>query len=129
MKILLVDDYRPFGQSLKVMLTPEHDVTLVGTATDALAELERTPFDAAFVDLRLPDLSGTEVCARVREAGIPLPHGLILMTGGGTDAALRARLLQLDVKLIEKPFTEEQLYSLLPGGLSRAKELAGPQND
>lgn len=113
MKILIVDDYRPFAQSLKVMLSPLHDGRVVGTGAEAMAALSSEPFDAAFVDLKLPDMSGLEICREIAQRSIPLPAGVVIITGGGGDAALWSELAKLGVKVIEKPFTPDKLLALL----------------
>jgi DNA-binding NtrC family response regulator len=112
-KILIVDDYKPFAQSLKVMLKPAHDVHVVGSGAEAFAAFARESFDTAFVDLRLPDTNGLDVCRRIVEEGIHLPKGVVIITGGGANPTLWAELTRLGVKFIEKPFTPEQLFALI----------------
>lgn len=112
-KILLVDDYAPFAQSLKVMLDPPHEVTIASKGAEAISKLSEQPFDTAFVDLKLPDMSGVDVCRAIVDRGVHLPRGVVLITGGGADATLWAELTRLKVKFISKPFTADQLFALL----------------
>lgn len=116
MRILLVDDYRPFARSLKSLLSPPHEVELAASAAEALSLIHERPFDAAIVDLRLPDMSGADLCERLRSDAVDRRLGIVLMTGGAADAQLMSRLSSLRVPLVEKPFTTEHLLSVLSPG-------------
>jgi diguanylate cyclase (GGDEF)-like protein/PAS domain S-box-containing protein len=71
--------------------SPPVSVDAVGTLNDArelLINAER--FDAALVDLKLPDGSGLELVAEIRERDLPM--ALVMLTGSGDQSAAIAAL-------------------------------------
>ena len=56
-QVLMVDFLEKLG----------HAVVTAGSGPDALAALERQPFDAVLLDVAMPGMSGLEVAAQVRE--------------------------------------------------------------
>jgi len=61
-------------------------VTHVRTGNDALEAAGRTDFHAALIDHRLPDLSGVELCRRLRSLGFAGP--IILLSSVRQDAVI-----------------------------------------
>lgn len=71
--ILIVDDHPSFRAMARLALETEGFV-VIGTATDgesAVAETLRLGPDIVLLDVGLPDMTGFEVVARLREAGSP----------------------------------------------------------
>jgi DNA-binding NarL/FixJ family response regulator len=71
--ILIVDDHPSFRATARLVLETDGFV-VVGTATDgetAVAETLRLEPDVVLLDIGLPDISGFDVAARLREAGSP----------------------------------------------------------
>lgn len=69
--ILIVDDHPSFRAMAQVVLETDGFV-VVGTATDgesAVAETLRLEPDVVLLDIGLPDITGFEVAARLRDAG------------------------------------------------------------
>ena len=66
-QVLLVEDNPAELALLREILTEEgFQVVGCGSATEALEQFQRSAFGVAVVDLRLPDLSGTQLLARLR---------------------------------------------------------------
>ena len=64
-RILLVDDHEMVREGLKSMLQSEPDLEVVaetGLGREVPALLDRTKPDIVLLDVRLPDMSGVEVC-------------------------------------------------------------------
>jgi two-component system NarL family response regulator len=71
-RVLLVEDHRMVREALREVLTKVPDIEVVGEAGDAHdgLELARTSApDVIVLDIRLPDLNGIEVAARLRDSG------------------------------------------------------------
>ncbi len=87
-------------------------------AQEAIALARQTPYSAAVVDIRLPDLDGYETYRRLREVQPGLP--IILMTGFGYDPShsiVKARQEGLRTVLY-KPFRADRLQEAIEGALS-----------
>jgi len=64
-RILLVDDHRVMRQGVRMLLELQPDfevVTEAGTGAEALEVIDRTTLDIVLLDLKLTDMSGTQVC-------------------------------------------------------------------
>jgi CheY-like chemotaxis protein len=118
-RILVVDDDAGLREMIAAALSMRGaEVVAVGSPEAALAE--RGPFALAVLDLRLPDLSGDGLAARLRASGIA--QRVLLITGmeppahyapgGEPDAVLR------------KPFELEELFEQLAGLLPRSSQSA-----
>ena len=97
-------------------------------AHEAIALARQTPYSAALVDIRLPDLDGFETYKRLRDVqpGIPI----ILMTGFGWDPShsiVKARQEGLQTVLY-KPFRADRLMEAVEQAL-RPAVVAAPAAD
>jgi signal transduction histidine kinase len=71
---------------------PHFEVDVARSCADAFALLEQPPaYDAALIDLRMPDLSGLEFVREARQRRLQLP-AFIMITGRGDEAAAVASL-------------------------------------
>ena len=98
LRVLIVDDNRDLVEALSAVLesvvteTGVVSVTTAESGKEALVVAERDGFDVAIVDVQLPDTSGVELIAPLRERA-PASE-VILITGFATvDAAIGAGLL------------------------------------
>jgi DNA-binding NarL/FixJ family response regulator len=69
-KILIVDDHPLILEGIKALLADNDTITVVGTASnafDAIAFLKEKSIDIAFLDINLPDISGIELCKKIKE--------------------------------------------------------------
>ena len=82
--ILVVDDEEHLAIGIKFNLEAEgYVVTAVGNGVDAIEAATNTnqPVDLIVLDLMLPQMSGYEVCEKVRQQGLAMP---ILMLSART---------------------------------------------
>jgi DNA-binding NtrC family response regulator len=93
------------------------------TGKEALAARAAGPFDMAFVDLKLPDIEGFEVIARLRLEDPRLPcilvSGYLYPDDPAVQAAMHAGLI---VSFIGKPFQLDQIRNVLLPVLSIPRE-------
>jgi len=64
LRVVLADDERPARSLLRAMLATFDDVTVLGEArdgTEAVALIERTKPDLAFLDFQMPEVGGLDV--------------------------------------------------------------------
>ena len=80
-RVLLVDDQAMVRAGLRMVLSAETDVEVVGEATDgaeALRLVERHSPDVVLLDVRMPGMDGLEAARRMsRDAGGP---GILMLT-------------------------------------------------
>ena len=71
MRILLIEDERKVASFVARALREEsYAVDISDTGPDGLERALGTSYDAILLDIRLPGLSGIEVCSELREKGI-----------------------------------------------------------
>jgi DNA-binding NtrC family response regulator len=89
-RILVVDDEADIRESLETLLEMEgYSVDLAVDATDASSKLERAGYDLILLDLMMPDRSGMELLAEIRERQNHTP--VIMLTAyGSVEVAVHA---------------------------------------
>ncbi len=93
-RLLIVDDHEMVREGLKAMLMAESDFSIVGDAANAeqaFALIERLHPDVALLDVRLPGMSGVEVCRTVTEK---YPETAVIILTTFTDETLVAQCIQ-----------------------------------
>jgi DNA-binding NtrC family response regulator len=116
-RILVVDDEVGIRHLLaKVLVDEGYQVESVGSAMDALAQLEQGPCDLAIVDLMLPSINGLYLAEAIRalDPGTPV----ILITAYGTPSFELMASHPAIHHYVHKPFTIEHLLSLIHRSLS-----------
>ena len=113
-RLLIVDDEPQIGNTLRLLLHPDHEVVPVTSAREALRRIEtEAPFDVIFCDLMMPFVSGTDF---YRELEARAPHmldRLVFMTGGVLSTTVNAFLDSIPNTCIEKPFDLSALLALI----------------
>ena len=120
-KVLVVDDTKNIRTLLTTCLEIEgYQVESSKDGNQALKLLKTSPFDLIFLDIKLPEISGTEVLRKIREQGIDTP--VIIMTAFATvKNAVECTKLGA-VAYLQKPFTAEKIRSTLLGITSNNKD-------
>ncbi|MDY7080276.1 MAG: response regulator transcription factor [Chloroflexota bacterium] len=87
-RIVIVDDHEIVRRGISAILQSDPEVQVVGEAADgkeALRVVRETQPDVALVDVRLPEISGIELCYHIqREA----PQAQVLILTGYLDGSL-----------------------------------------
>jgi CheY-like chemotaxis protein len=118
-RVLLVDDQRQVTRMLRSSLElsgRSYEVLDVGSAEEALREMEQGPIDLVVTDLRLPEMTGLELIARIRQNHPRLRA--ILVTGQPTrQVEAQARALGV-VAFIPKPVSTTLFLNAVDRALS-----------
>ncbi len=87
-------------------------VTTAASGDDAWALLQAQPFDAAFIDVQMPGMSGLDLVQLIRT--MPLPHPLVVvMTASATAADRDAALAAGADDFLAKPATRTDILDAL----------------
>ncbi len=106
MRVLIVDDERPARDKLRRLLALEPGIAAIEEAADgvqALDMLAAQPFDAVFLDIQMPEVSGIEVAA-----SLPPPAPLLVFVTAYDAYAIQA----FDANAIDyllKPYDQPRL--------------------
>ena len=111
-KVLVVDDTKNIRTLLSMCLELEgYQVITAADGNQALALLQGEEFSLTFLDIKLPEMPGTEVLRKIRALGINTP--IIIMTAFATvKNAVECTKLGAVVYL-QKPFTAEKVRKVL----------------
>ncbi|MEW9624324.1 response regulator, partial [Rhodanobacter geophilus] len=130
LRLLLVEDDPIVAAVITGLLQQQgHQTCHVTNGLLALAELERSRYDAVLLDLDLPGVDGFQVARliRQRETGRRLPIVAVTARSGEKDEA-RARETGMD-GFLRKPLSGEELAAMLArvlrGAAERAEAAAG----
>jgi two-component system KDP operon response regulator KdpE len=94
-----------------------YEVTVAGTAREALATVERDRPDLIVLDLGLPDMDGLDVCRRVR-ARWDTP--IVVLSARGAERDKVAALDEGADDYVTKPFGPDELLARVRAALRRA---------
>src|SRR3712207_1742508 len=91
-----------------ILRTAGYEPLLAGTGQAGLDLLAAAPVDLVLLDLRLPDMHGYEICARIRESEAMAVPILMLTANEERQGAARGLRLGAD-DYLRKPFVPEEL--------------------
>ncbi len=116
-KILVVDDENDIAELIKDILEDEgYKVDIRNDGNGALEAVKENAYDLILLDIMMPDLSGTEVCASIRSiTSVPI----IFVTA---KTQLTSKLVGFEVgadDYITKPFINEELVARVKAHLRR----------
>jgi two-component system phosphate regulon response regulator PhoB len=126
-RILVVDDEPDLLELVRVNLRQAgYEVETAETGREALERLRRAPPDLVVLDLMLPDVSGTELCRRMR-ADADLADLPIIMLTAKADEVDRVVGLELGADdYVTKPFSPRELTLRVRAVLRRRKPVSLP---
>jgi DNA-binding NtrC family response regulator len=111
-KVLVVDDTKNIRTLLTACLENEgYKVDSASDGLSALDQLQENNYDLVFLDIKLPEISGTEVLRKIRAAGINMP--VIIMTAFATVKNAVECTKMGAVHYLQKPFTPNKVRSVL----------------
>jgi DNA-binding response OmpR family regulator len=119
--ILLVEDEQKLARFVELELMSEgYSVSVASDGMAGLIAARESKPDLILLDWEMPDISGLEVCRRLRSTGIQVP--VILLTGR---SAVADRVVGLDAgadDYLPKPFSIEELLARIRARLRSVKE-------
>ena len=124
--ILLIDDDEQLGPPLAVYFQRfDLSLTLAHRPSTGLAKLRAGHFDAAILDVMLPEMDGFELCRTIRKGGDGTSDIPIIMLTARGDVMDRVVGLELGADdYLPKPFEPRELVARLQTVLRRRRAVA-----
>lgn len=119
-KILVVDDEAGPRESLRMILHQEHEVLMASNGPEALEMIREQVPDLVFLDIRMPEMEGTEVLRRIKEIAPDCEVAMITAYAAVQSAQRAMRLGALDY--ITKPFGVAEVEAVVERALARRRE-------
>lgn len=122
-KILIVDDEKSMREGLSDNLLFEgFQVELAENGAVALEKIKLQKFDLIILDVMMPEVSGFDVCKKIRQDNINTPIILLTAKGEEIDRVLGLELGADDY--ITKPFSLRELLARIKAILRRTQVLS-----
>lgn len=111
--ILIADDEPHVRALLRMILSPTFRIVEAGDGAAALRLATEHRPAVAILDVRMPHLSGHEVCRRLRAANLTRDIPVIVMTANGAEEDRRAAIDAGADHFLAKPFSPAALLRLV----------------
>jgi DNA-binding NtrC family response regulator len=120
-RILIIDDDENIGKVFQTILEDEGYITeVVDTAQKGIQKSETAFFNLALIDMRLPDMEGTELLTKLRET-VPKMRKIIV-TGYPTLQNAMSAVNRGADGYIMKPFDVEKMLQIIKEQLKKQVE-------
>lgn len=120
-RVLLVEDDAALSELLHYNLEAAgHEVTVATTAEDGEQFLDTAEYDLLVLDWMLPDLSGIELCTRLRRADKHRSLPILMLTARGEEADRIRGLTTGADDYVVKPFSMPELMARVSALLRRS---------
>ena len=120
-KILVIDDDKSVLRTFTLILKKDdYEVDIAETGKEALEKAEVGKYDAALIDVRLPDMDGTDLLPKLQKS---LPDAVkIIITGFPTlETGIKSLDVGADAYLV-KPVRPEDLLILIKEKIKNKRE-------
>src|SRR5277367_3249588 len=117
-RILVVEDDHAVQKALKRLFEAEgFEIEISSDGKSALEAFRRTTPSAIVLDLRLPALSGRDVCREIKQQSPTIP---IIVLSAASDVSDKVLLLELGADdYVTKPFSHRELLARVRAALRR----------
>jgi signal transduction histidine kinase len=113
-KVLIIDDELLIGRVLKRSLGAFHDMTVLTSGVEALAQIasgER--FDVIFSDLMMPEISGMDLFRELSKVAPDQAKRMVFVTGDAFTEQARAFLDDIPNPCLDKPFEVATILGMI----------------
>ena len=119
-RVHLIDDDADARDSLSFLLETADVATATYESARAFLDVAGDASGCIITDIRMPEIDGLALLARLNDMGVRLP---VIVITGHADVPLAVQAMKLGaIDFIEKPFSE----TLILAAVARAMENAGP---
>jgi len=117
-KVLIVDDEERFRTTLRKLLAVAGvEATTAGSGLEALQKLEKTVYDVILLDVKMPEMNGLEVLAKIKKAD---PDIEVIMLTGHASVDVAVEIMKLGgYEYLLKPCPLEDLMVKIDAAYER----------
>jgi CheY-like chemotaxis protein len=109
-QILVVDDHPENRTALRAILSsPDYRIVEAGSGAEALLQLLDEDFAVLLVDVVMPDMSGFELAAAIKEREKTAAIPIVFLTAQATDVDLVIRVPSRGGDYLMKPLVPEMI--------------------
>jgi two-component system response regulator FixJ len=115
--VYVVDDDRIAGESLQWLIESAHlPVKVFNRGLDFLAFYQQQLTGCLLLDVRMPDINGMELYARLQEKGASIP---VIMVTGHADVSMAVRAMKAGAyDFIEKPYNDSLMLERIQSAIA-----------
>ncbi len=120
-RILIVDDDESIRNTVKIILEDEgYTVDLAATGNEAIKMTQKTAYNVALLDIRLPDMEGVELLKLIKD-NVPRTRKIMVTGYPSMQNAITALNKNADAYLV-KPVDVEKLLNTVKDQLRQQEE-------
>ncbi len=108
-KVLVVDDHEPNLSGLRAFLQRDYRVVTTTSGNEAIRIAKDEPPDTVLLDVVMPEISGLEVCAELKQNADTRFIPVVLMSGRGDRETRMAGIAAGADDFLDKPIDTEEL--------------------
>ncbi len=118
--IHVIDDEAAIREVLALVLGEEYEVRTHVSARDFLETIEPNEKGCVITDVRMPEMDGMELLAKMKERRLTSP---VIVISGHADIPLAVEAMKAGaVDFLEKPFEDDALLACVRAALQRAND-------
>jgi DNA-binding response OmpR family regulator len=122
-RILVAEDDHDIGELIRLILEfGGSEVVAAQNGVDALMIATKGNFDAVLLDVRMPGLSGLEVCRRLRAEKDTRDTPIIFISARGQESEIHAGINAGANAYVVKPFDPDDLSTMVYGLLAQSRQ-------
>jgi DNA-binding response OmpR family regulator len=125
-RILVIEDDHRVQKALRRLFEPEgYEIDAASDGTSGLKTALEKPPAAVVLDLRLPSMSGRDVCREIKQA---VPNVPVIIVSAASDTIDKVSLLELGADdYVTKPFSPRELLARVRAAIRRASRTAASE--
>jgi DNA-binding response OmpR family regulator len=125
-RILVIEDDHRVQKALRRLFEPEgYEIAAVSDGASGLKTALEQPPTAVVLDLRLPSMSGRDVCREIKQT---VPNVPVIIVSAASDTIDKVSLLELGADdYVTKPFSPRELLARVRAAIRRASRTAASE--
>jgi len=127
-RVLVIEDDRAVRKVLKHLFQTEgYTVDLTSDGVSGLAAFREVPPSVVILDLKLPGISGRDICREIKKAS---PHVPVIVLSAASEVMDKVVLLELGADdYVTKPFSPRELLARVRAAMRRTLRVSGKEED